>query len=125
MPSMFEQGVLYVSKRYHIAGHLCICGCGEKVWTPLGPVDWSVKMGKNGPSMMPSIGNGQLNCKSHYIIRNGNILWCNRINDEETEFGLNIANFRRENYYNNYNQKRGIINRVKNWLKTRMFFKKT
>ena len=116
MPSTFEQGVLYVSNEYCIAGHLCACGCGEKVWTPLGPVDWSVKMDENGPSMRPSIGNGQLNCKSHYIIRNGNVLWYNTITDEDTKFDLNATNMKRKNYYNNLYTKHGFINKIKNWI---------
>jgi len=116
MPNTFDQGVLYVSHKYQIAGHLCACGCGEKVWTPLGHTDWSVKMSKNGPSMRPSIGNGQLNCKSHYIIRNGSVLWCKTITDEDTEFDLNAAAMRRKDYYNNLYEKQGLINKIKSWI---------
>jgi hypothetical protein len=116
MPSIFEQGVLYVSNEYQIAGHLCACGCGQKVWTPLGPVDWSVMMDKKGPSMRPSIGNGQLNCKSHYVIRNGSVLWCNAITDEDTKFDLNAANIRRRNYYKNLYSKQGFFSKIKNWI---------
>ena len=123
MPSIFEQGILYVSNEYQIAGHLCACGCGEKVWTPLGPVDWSVMMDKNGPSMRPSIGNGQLNCKSHYVIKNGNILWCYAMTNENTEFDLNVANIKRENYYKNLYSNQGFFNRIKNWI-TALFRKK-
>jgi hypothetical protein len=116
MPSIFVQGVLYVSDEYQIAGHLCACGCGEKVWTPLGPVDWSVMIKKKGPSMIPSIGNGQLNCKSHYIIRNGNILWYDAITDEDTEFDLNAANVKRRDYYKNLYSEHGFINKIKKWI---------
>ena len=116
MPNTFEQGVLYISDEYQIAGHLCACGCGKKVWTPLGTVEWSVMMDKKGPSMRPSIGNGQLNCKSHYVIRNGNILWCNAITDDDTNFDLNVAHIRRRNYYKNLFSKQGVLNKIKNWI---------
>ena len=116
MPKIFEQGVLYVSKKYGIAGHLCACGCGEKVWTPLGSVDWSIKMDKKGPSMKPSIGNGQIDCKSHYVIHNGRILWFDRITAEDTKFDLNFANMKRKSYYNNLYKKHGFIIRIKNWI---------
>lgn len=36
MPAQLEPGILYVSKKYRTAAHLCACGCGEKVRTQLG-----------------------------------------------------------------------------------------
>jgi len=118
MPDKFEQGILYVSAEFQTAGHLCACGCGNKVWTPIKPAEWSFTIDTKGPSLKPSIGNGQLNCKSHYIIRNGKILWLNPITDEDTEFDLAAANFRRKKYYNNLYPKQGIFNKIMNWLKS-------
>ena len=37
MPKQLSPGILYVSEKYSVAGHLCACGCGNKVITPLGP----------------------------------------------------------------------------------------
>ena len=117
MPDKFEQGVLYVSDEFQTAGHLCACGCGNKVWTPIKPAEWSFMMGKNGPSLKPSIGNGQLDCRSHYIIRNGKILWLNPITGEDTKFDLATANIRREKYYKNLYPKQGFFSKITNWIK--------
>ena len=35
MPSELEEGVLYISIPYRTASHLCACGCGERVVTPI------------------------------------------------------------------------------------------
>lgn len=40
-PVTMEHGVIYVSQRYHTAAHLCACGRGLEIVTPLGPDNWS------------------------------------------------------------------------------------
>src|SRR6266481_1867998 len=39
IPDDLRQGTIYVSIRFATATHLCCCGCGEKVVTPLRPTD--------------------------------------------------------------------------------------
>jgi hypothetical protein len=39
MPEQLQEGVLYVSGRYALAMHLCCCGCGGEVVTPLSPAE--------------------------------------------------------------------------------------
>ena len=68
IPAQLEPGVLYVSREFEIAVHLCACGCGTKIRTPLGATEWSVKKTKNGPILDPSVGNWQEPCRSHYWI---------------------------------------------------------
>ena len=75
MPKELKAGVLYVSEEFDIAMHLCPCGCGSKVKTPLGPTEWSVEETKNGPSLWPSVGNWQQACQSHYWIDHGEVMW--------------------------------------------------
>lgn len=75
MPRVLEAGVLYVAEEFGAAAHLCACGCGSKVRTPLGPVDWSLEVTPSGPSLFPSIGNWQQPCRSHYWIRRGEVRW--------------------------------------------------
>ena len=29
IPDELEEGVLYISMKYHTTAHLCACGCGE------------------------------------------------------------------------------------------------
>ncbi len=78
MPKQLAPGILYVSEKYETAAHLCACGCGAKIRTSLGPTEWVVRPDTAGPSLWPSVGNWQRPCQSHYIIENGNIIWCGK-----------------------------------------------
>lgn len=74
MPKDIKQGILYISMKYSIAIHLCACGCGEKVATPLSPSDWQLKYDGETVSLSPSIGNWDFPCQSHYWIRNNKVI---------------------------------------------------
>ena len=74
-PDEFESGILYVSMQYAICGHLCACGCGEKVITPLSPKQWKIACNGEDVTLYPSIGNYAFACQSHYFLTNGNIIW--------------------------------------------------
>ena len=78
---------LYVSMEYRTAVHLCACGCGTKVVTPLGPNDWILTF-DGTVTLRPSIGNGQQECRSHYYIRNDRIDWLPRIGAAATNAAL-------------------------------------
>ncbi|WP_069770972.1 DUF6527 family protein [Streptomyces sp. LUP30] len=82
-PATLDQGVLYISITYRTCGHLCCCGCGEEVITPLSPAQWSVTYNGETVSLAPSIGNWALACQSHYWIRNGDIHWSRRYSAQE------------------------------------------
>jgi hypothetical protein len=75
MPKQLEPGILYISEKYGTAAHLCACGCGEKVRTPLGPTEWKMRNTASGPSLWPSVGSWQKPCQSHYVIDRGRIIW--------------------------------------------------
>jgi Family of unknown function (DUF6527) len=76
IPRELEQGVLYISERYQTASHLCACGCGEKVVTPLSPADWRLHRDQEGlVTLHPSIGNWNHPCRSHYWIRKNWVQW--------------------------------------------------
>ncbi|WP_298926072.1 DUF6527 family protein [uncultured Ramlibacter sp.] len=75
MPQQLEPGILYVSLEFGTAQHLCACGCGSTVRTPLGPAEWSLQETAAGPTLRPSIGNWQRPCHSHYWIHKGSIHW--------------------------------------------------
>ena len=74
IPRRLESGVLYVSVEYATAAHSCACGCGEEVMTPLTPTDWKLIFDGETVSLSPSVGNWQLACRSHYVIRRGQII---------------------------------------------------
>jgi hypothetical protein len=99
MPSALESGVLYVSEEFGAVAHLCACGCGNKVRTPLGPTEWSFDAHPDGPTLYPSIGNWQLPCQSHYWIREGKVIWGDAWTPEEILEGRREEQERRQAYY--------------------------
>jgi len=68
--SEMQQDFIYISKQYETAVHRCLCGCGEKVITPIHKLGWNLIEQKGNVSLSPSIGNYSFACKSHYIITN-------------------------------------------------------
>jgi hypothetical protein len=58
IPDELEQGTVYVSIRFATASHLCVCGCGNKVVTPIRPTDWTLTFDGKTISLDPSIGTG-------------------------------------------------------------------
>lgn len=87
IPESLAPGVLYISIPYATAVHLCACGCGREVVTPLTPVDWEMTFNGETVSLSPSIGNWSLECESHYWIRRGRVRWARWMNREEIERG--------------------------------------
>lgn len=73
-PDSMEEGVLYVSEEFATAGHLCCCGCGEEVITPLNQAQWQLIKSGVGVSLHPSVGNWKFACRSHYWIRNNKVI---------------------------------------------------
>lgn len=75
IPSRLEQGRLYISREYRTATHLCCCGCGLEVVTPLNPAKWQLTDHGVSVSLRPSIGNWSFPCQSHYWIQRGRVRW--------------------------------------------------
>lgn len=84
IPKELEEGVFYISRRFNTASHLCCCGCGEKVVTPLNPAKWRLTDHGRTFSLAPSIGLGMLSCQSHYWIRQSGIDWFPRMTANQT-----------------------------------------
>lgn len=118
MPKTLEAGVLYVSEEFCTAAHLCACGCGSKIRTPLGPTEWSFKETPLGPTLHPSIGNWQQACKSHYLIIEGKVIWANQWTPEEIKAGRYAEESRRKTYYDALDSRSsGYLRKFWNWLK--------
>lgn len=120
MPRELDPGILYVSDKYQVAGHLCACGCGNKVMTPLGPAEWSFTERDGSASIWPSIGNWQLPCRSHYVIRGGRIDWAGDMSQAAVLRGREAEERRRKAYYESRQPKLGFWATL--WAKVRKLF---
>ncbi|HEX8980814.1 MAG TPA: DUF6527 family protein [Parasulfuritortus sp.] len=85
-PAQLEDGVLYISDRFHTALHKCCCGCGREVVTPLNPAGWRYIREGKAITLKPSIGNWSFPCKSHYLIIRNRIVWAATMSPQEIAF---------------------------------------
>lgn len=113
IPNVLENGVLYVSRKYKTASHLCCCGCGNKVVTPLKPGGWELTVRRKGVSLYPSIGSWSLPCRSHYWIRGNRVEWAPQWNQEQIAAARVNDQRAREQYYN---RKVGLWQRVLDFI---------
>jgi hypothetical protein len=124
IPEQLEPGVLYVSMQYATAVHLCCCGCQREVVTPLSPAQWRATFDGENISLYPSIGNWNLPCRSHYILRDGNVLEANAWSDEEVASGQARDRRARTAYYGSKHKKAAAPSEIallaprKTWLTT-------
>lgn len=118
MPKQLEPGILYVSYEFETAAHLCACGCGKKIRTPLGPTEWAIKEDVAGPSLWPSVGNWQRPCRSHYIIRKGEIEWAPSWSDTQVRIGRANEERRRQTHFAALQRKRkGPLGHLVDWVR--------
>lgn len=116
MPTQLEPGLLYVAKTFGAAAHLCACGCGTIVRTPLNR--WSLVETEDGPTVVPSIGNWQEPCRSHYLIKRGKVIWVPKWTREEVVAGRQREQQRLRAYYDARDRRcAAVISRFWRWLK--------
>ncbi len=99
VPRQLEAAVLYVCIEFCTAVHLCACGCGSEVVTPLSRTDWSITFDGDSVSLNPSIGNWGFACRSHYFIRRGWVRWARLWTDEEVEAGRAFDRWNKSRYF--------------------------
>lgn len=87
IPDQIDPGILYISTDFATMMHLCACGCGREVVTPLSPKDWRITYDGRSVSVHPSVGSWSLPCRSHYVIKKGNIRWAGDWSDEQIDKG--------------------------------------
>lgn len=75
IPRQMREATLYISLRFATAIHLCCCGCGTQITTPLRPTDWRLTFDGESVSLHPSVGNSGLACQSHYWIERCRVRW--------------------------------------------------
>ena len=120
MPTKLEPGFLYVAEKFKACAHLCACGCGTIVRTPLNR--WTLFEASEGPSLEPSIGNWEETCQSHYWIERGEVVWSNTWYKAEIEEGRQREQERLDSLYATVELDwRG---RIKEWVnRLREFFR--
>ncbi len=99
-PDVLDEGELYVSMKYGSVAHLCCCGCGEEVITPLSPTDWKLIYDGKTISLSPSIGNWNYDCQSHYFITKNTVEWASEWSCERIELGREEDSKRKKEYFN-------------------------
>jgi hypothetical protein len=99
IPDELVEGTLYISIPYATAVHLCACGCGIKVVTPISPPEWELLWDGDTVSLDPSIGNWQFPCRSHYWIRRSQIRWARPMSEEEIAVGRRYDARERDAYF--------------------------
>ena len=85
IPSRLDPGKLYICIPYATAAHLCCCGCGFEVSTPITPTDWALCFDGESVSLAPSIGNSSFPCRSHYWIQKNRVWWEPKMTQALTE----------------------------------------
>jgi hypothetical protein len=99
IPEQLEEGIIYITIEYRSAVHLCACGCGNKVVTPLTPTDWELTFDGKSISLSPSIGNWSFNCKSHYFITNNKVRFVRKWDHDEIDEGRRRDWLFKSNYF--------------------------
>lgn len=78
-------GIVYISMKYNTVVHRCPCGCGGLSEFTLDPIRFRIEYDGKSVTFSPSIGNSNLQCRSHYWIRGNHIQWCTPMKDWETK----------------------------------------
>jgi Family of unknown function (DUF6527) len=99
IPEELLPNVLYISVEYGTVVHLCACGCGEKVVTPLTPTDWEVIYNGETMSLYPSVGNWSFPCRSHYFITDGEVRWAKSWSRERVEMNRGLQRTEKQRYF--------------------------
>lgn len=87
VPAQLEAGKLYISIEYGSINHLCACGCGYEVVTPLHPARWGIFYDGDAVSLWPSVGSAGLSCRSHYVIERNRVVWLAALSDNAARSG--------------------------------------
>lgn len=104
IPQQLEPGILYVSMEYGTVVHSCCCGCKQEVVTPLTPTDWNLTNNNGKVSLWPSVGNWNLPCRSHYVIRDNQVLEAGTWSDTKIKAEQRRDKAAKVEYYTKLNQ---------------------
>lgn len=124
-PDRLEEGVLYVSVEFCNTAHRCMCGCGQEVYAPLSPRDWTMIFDGETVSLDPSIGNWSFPCRSHYWLVRGGVSWALQWSSAEIERGRALDRMTKSRHYGEETSDtrdhpaanaKGLVARILTWL---------
>jgi hypothetical protein len=101
IPTDLQEGTIYLSVPYATAVHMCACGCANKVVTPFSPAHWKLVYDGETVTLIPSIGNWQLPCRSHYLIRRNVIIWSTAWSETQIDDGKERDALARRAHFDN------------------------
>lgn len=87
IPKELADGMLYISRKFRTASHLCCCGCGTKIVTPLRETEYRLTERRGRVSLYPSIGNWNYPCQSHYWVKDNRVIWAPAMTRAEIDRG--------------------------------------
>jgi len=105
VPEKLEPDTLYISTDYATVVHSCLCGCGQRVITPLTPTDWQLIYDGETVSLSRSIGNWSFPCQSHYWIERSRIHWAGAWSKDQIEANRAADVERKRRFYEGASQK--------------------
>ena len=125
MPLTLQERILYVSLENEVVGHLCPCGCGNKVLIRIGKAGWDYTEDKGKVTLYQSLGNWELPCHSHYWIRKNKIKWAGKWTDEEIEEGRQSDIEKKRQYFEDLNRHRKKIDILTSYaIKIKKFYRR-
>ncbi len=74
IPQQIDDGIVYHTEEFELAGLLCACGCGHRI-TLLVPDSHRVLDDGGYATIYPSVGVLDAQCKSHVIVHKGSVRW--------------------------------------------------
>jgi Family of unknown function (DUF6527) len=112
IPAKLEAGIIYVSRKYLTASHLCCCGCGNKVVTPLKPGGWKLTTTGNSITLCPSIGNWNFPCRSHYWVRRNQVEWAAKFTQARIDAVRRNDALARQQYFDRLQEPKSLWHRI-------------
>lgn len=113
-PKVLDEGVLYISRQFSTACHRCCCGCGTKIVTPLRQTEYRLTDFAGRVSLYPSVGNWNHPCRSHYVIRNGQVLRAGAMDQAEIDEGRARDEAGKRAYYSQRSQ--SWLTHIRDWI---------
>jgi uncharacterized protein DUF6527 len=99
VPNELAEATLYISIPYATCVHLCLCGCSNRVVTPLSPTDWRLTFDGETVSLDPSVGNWSFDCQSHYWIERSHVHWARGWSRERIDANRARARRAKQRYF--------------------------